>query len=676
MAKVAPIDVLETNEDTFAVDINFSESRNVDYVVAQLGEFRDKRNTKKNAKFVKVWELGMTFLVLGMILYEIFNYCVQIATSFISQVICVILACVFMAISVTGVVVCSTVDPSKVDYDSVVGAGGASSVFFRITTSFITVVNALSWYGVCAIPAIILAFYNLIFIIPFRWLPMKYTTRFISSMVLDELLSCVSYIYNSYESATDGNYSDRFIWGIKVNDGYPYGSVFFETWIALAVVFFLEFVFLLGFWMHQRRLMHQQSDKAMNPTTIMYISYYMWLNRYGLQLMMRGAVCLYYAHRPDHKGTFVSTSSRLYNVTLIVTGLLSLLPPVGLSLLGPSNVFNFTARAFDRNIENLKEDGKFIAELLEGVDVMVGDIWWVHYDKINQKQRMEYTDHRKNWYKGLVTELEETHMTVTVPDMTVEKVTIPRKAVKSKNNTKSATSSDDDMLDYASKNLRCIDWESINEDLFTKSVRDNSATSLYSLSRPLRDKEAISYFISHAWDDNGGLKYQKLKALAESYKSSYSRYPTFWFDKVCFDQANISDGLKVLPINVMSCQKLLVLYGKQYSTRLWCIWELFVMFSFADVSEAQKRLTIVPLEDGVGLNESLASFDSCNAHCYDPNEEAKLRQVISAAGSDGHESEFNVKIRKLAQYVGDSASSKNTVSSLIGVTLGRKSSVM
>ena len=42
--------------------------------------------------------------------------------------------------------------------------------------------------------------------------------------------------------------------------------------------------------------------------------------------------------------------------------------------------------------------------------------------------------------------------------------------------------------------------------------------------------------------------------------------------QVCIDQSNIGDGLKVLPINVMECSKLLMVCGSTYSQRLWCVW--------------------------------------------------------------------------------------------------------
>ena len=42
----------------------------------------------------------------------------------------------------------------------------------------------------------------------------------------------------------------------------------------------------------------------------------------------------------------------------------------------------------------------------------------------------------------------------------------------------------------------------------------------------------------------------------ELWKSS-----TFWPDKVCIDQQHIADGLRILPVNVTTCLRLLVLCG-------------------------------------------------------------------------------------------------------------------
>lgn len=644
------------------VDVLLSDIPNntVESVLVRMNDFKSIREEKKNLKFRYVWLFGMSMLCFGLVLYEIFNYFMSTSVDLVSQVIFGIIESLALAFAMCGMVICSTVDPSRVNFDSIVEEGNWLSVFFRIATCIILIGDALSWYGVCAIPSVCLMIYNFIFLIPYSCLKVKFTTRFILSMIFDEFVTTISFVYNAYESKTDGNYSGRFLFGIIANTGYPTGSVFFNPWVALSVLCFIEGCLLTCFWIYQLHLKEVNNSKALSPTTVMYISFYMWLNRYGLILIFRGAVCVYYRNQST------CDDSYSYDIVLIITGILTLVPPVGLMILGPTNVFNFTSRRFDRDLQNLKDDGKFIAELLDSVDAELSQSWWVHYDQLSKGQRLGYSDHRKNWYEGVIVAVDERQLTVHIlPDENTVlegelMFKVPRKVKQKSESRESTVRIDDiesplhefDMLTFASNNLRCIEWLNMSEELFTKSVRDSTATSLYSLSRPLSGKETISFFISHAWDDDGKQKYQKLKVVAESFKSKYGQYPTFWFDKVCFDQNNISDGLKVLPINVMVCNKVLVLYGPSYPTRLWCIWELFVLFSFADTKEAVRRLQLCPLVEGADLSKNLSTFDVNQAHCYDPNEENKLRKVISASsGAQGDVNEFNLKIQKLALHI-------------------------
>ena len=44
--------------------------------------------------------------------------------------------------------------------------------------------------------------------------------------------------------------------------------------------------------------------------------------------------------------------------------------------------------------------------------------------------------------------------------------------------------------------------------------------------------------------------------------------------QVCINQDAIKDGLRVLPVNVMQCKKMLVLCGPTYPMRLWPAAEL------------------------------------------------------------------------------------------------------
>ena len=116
------------------------------------------------------------------------------------------------------------------------------------------------------------------------------------------------------------------------------------------------------------------------------------------------------------------------------------------------------------------------------------------------------------------------------------------------------------LLTIAHRSLRLIEWKHISRELLRTS---GGSTETFALSRPLKRGESrIDLFISHSWYDDVDQKYDALCKLAAQFKRRHRRDPTFWLDKVCIDQDNISDGLKVLPINVMACRKMLVLAGR------------------------------------------------------------------------------------------------------------------
>lgn len=245
-------------------------------------------------------------------------------------------------------------------------------------------------------------------------------------------------------------------------------------------------------------------------------------------------------------------------------------------VVGPKRVFaalsRFTTelffRLYDRKEENRVRDGAFLIELREGLSTDEGDVWWVHHAKCGREPRMQYSDHRRYWYEGRVTQKSAVSMEVQLVEGT-------RSTLHYALTPSIQHASSEDLIRYARSHLRCIDWETIaaasTGDL-TTSVRQMDPASLYALSRPLREGERVSFFISHSWSDNGTLKFKAMSRVANEYFLTHGRYPTFWFDKVCFDQKNIMDGLRLLPLNIMMCERMLVLYGETFSTRLWCIW--------------------------------------------------------------------------------------------------------
>ena len=78
---------------------------------------------------------------------------------------------------------------------------------------------------------------------------------------------------------------------------------------------------------------------------------------------------------------------------------------------------------------------------------------------------------------------------------------------------------------------------------------------------------------------------------------------------------------------VFSCDRLLVLAGTTYCTRLWCVWELYVFFCMSG-ERALDKCTMLTF--GEADQTTLTRFDVADAHCFDPADEEKLRSIIES----------------------------------------------
>ena len=108
-------------------------------------------------------------------------------------------------------------------------------------------------------------------------------------------------------------------------------------------------------------------------------------------------------------------------------------------------------------------------------------------------------------------------------------------------------------------------------------------------------------------------------------------------------------------MNIMACHRVLALVGETYACRLWCVWELFTVLAFADEEVARSHIRFAPLCEAskLGSNEdpsqALKTFSLHQAHCYDPNEESRLREIIDTVGAP----EFERRIQDLSHMCMD-----------------------
>ena len=134
-------------------------------------------------------------------------------------------------------------------------------------------------------------------------------------------------------------------------------------------------------------------------------------------------------------------------------------------------------------------------------------------------------------------------------------------------------------------------------------------------------------FISHSWSDNGKQKYAALKQWCRDFKSKHKREPQLWLDKACINQKDISNDLLCLPVFLSGCETLLIIPGPTYTSRLWCIMEVFV---FLKMGGSIRRITIIPIElkDEKIARSKFEEVDVSKCKCYLEKDRQKLLGIV------------------------------------------------
>merc|ERR1712232_863443 len=112
-----------------------------------------------------------------------------------------------------------------------------------------------------------------------------------------------------------------------------------------------------------------------------------------------------------------------------------------------------------------------------------------------------------------------------------------------------------------------------------------------------------------------------------AYERAHERPPSLWFDKVCINQTNIQADLQCLPIFLAGCNRLLIICGLTYTSRLWCCVELFVFVQMADKdSHATPIIRIIGAdeEQRARVQESWTSFDAKACNCFNESDKTRI----------------------------------------------------
>jgi len=190
------------------------------------------------------------------------------------------------------------------------------------------------------------------------------------------------------------------------------------------------------------------------------------------------------------------------------------------------------------------------------------------------------------------------------------------------------------VLSGAESSFKVLPFDCMNEDMFSSSASTAEERSQEGVSRKAKLGDC-DFFLSHSWSDSYQNKWAALRKHAAVFRQQTGRDPTIWLDKMCIDQDNIDAGLAMLPVYLAGCEKLLVVAGHSYTSRLWCVMELFVFFAMGGTAD---KLQVVTISDDSEIQasscdstQSLLQLDVGDAHCFKREDEEHLLAVIEAA---------------------------------------------
>ena len=202
-------------------------------------------------------------------------------------------------------------------------------------------------------------------------------------------------------------------------------------------------------------------------------------------------------------------------------------------------------------------------------------------------------------------------------------------------------------IQIAKKRFRALPFSALS----VYDLKSNEDTGLYEKTEPI-NLGAVTAFMSHSWRDKADPKFGELSKWASQYMNKHGEAPTIWLDKGCILQSSaddIKENLLCLPIYLAFCRQLLVLAGPSYSSRLWCVLELYC---FVAVRPQLDGLVIRPFGDDVATTSLMTSFDEFDANkasCFLDKDRHHLLAMIEAGY--GSIPAFNRKLRGIVRSI-------------------------
>ena len=402
----------------------------------------------------------------------------------------------------------------------------------------------------------------------------------------------------------------------------------------------------------RREFYATNGSEGSSPTLILYQCINGYLTISGLKMGLCGA---YLSARGDQTGTGAWLAAR---------SIIILVPCSLVIVVGREALFRWIAHQVQQQWAS--RDGSTVVTVLSDrpPPARIGKAWWVEqlaakrrdsFSRESPEPAAGYPQHQgsKRWQRGTVAQVETDGSGFLVRVDESELNGQEFRAIRTSTFLGSfrrvilagAMTPTSLLVDSARRELRCIDWVNMTVDLLAP-CKPTSSPKARSYSRRVRDGEVIDFFVSHACLDDAGLKLRKLQVIALLFREQHGRDPTFWIASACLGWNHLGSGLRVLPVHVEACEKMLMLCGQAYPKDLCCALELFTLFFLAERNEqAAEKLEVVEL-DGQALRQLSHFRIDEHTSCEDPNEERELRTVIGIAGTAG----FIRTIRRYASW--------------------------
>lgn len=204
------------------------------------------------------------------------------------------------------------------------------------------------------------------------------------------------------------------------------------------------------------------------------------------------------------------------------------------------------------------------------------------------------------------------------------------------------------VLDRARRSCRSVTLDLVTKDDFSAPEEIQKGLGL---NRHTRQTELgdIDGFISHSWHDDTEEKWAALQEWRRSFTEREGREPRVWIDKFCIDQAAVEEDLACLPVYQAGSREVVILLGKTYLQRVWCVLELLVLSA---VGFGEQNVSVFRLgASNLDHDRLLDSFSVHSTQCDRPEDKCKL--LATAAARFGDIDDFDKVVVKMVSNGSD-----------------------